>query len=84
MASARFTWWRLAEDRGHDLRHGAGRRGPGEDYRPATIGANKAVLYKTVRASSIHRTPAHPHHPPPGLSKNPASPAVLRIEGGTW
>jgi hypothetical protein len=49
---------------------------------PATI---KAVLYKQNgrAASTIHRTPGHPHHPP-GLSKNRAGPAVLRIQDGTW
>jgi hypothetical protein len=53
---------------------------PREDYRPSRHRHYKVVLYKqNGRAASTERRVIR-NHPLLGLSKNPASPAVLRIE----
>jgi hypothetical protein len=69
------------EHRDHQLRHAAGRRGPGEDYRPATHRRYKAVFYKqNGRAASTERRAIRVRVSP----ENPASAAVPRNQDGTW
>jgi hypothetical protein len=48
-------------------------------YRPAAIGAIKRCF--TERASSIHRTPGHPRHPP-GSLQEPGEPGCAADKGG--